>query len=168
MDTLRRSRRRLSKGSTISTSSSLTFDDTSGRNFRPRREKVMGKIPEVLNPFLDDIRTSKTPKKMMKQQIEEGIADEDIVHRWNNCYGRPAQVIKNKLTGELKTMSCCICKEHRTSWYCFGCHGWFCMNNKMKDKGTQVARVITDIEGDEYFIKSCYYEKHCKTWELMM
>ena len=72
------------------------------------------------------------------------------------------QVIEDENDGSLANVSCAMCGG-RTSWYCVGCHAWFCMQKKR----TGSSQVMYNIGKDGkkiYYYESCYGAKHMENW----
>jgi hypothetical protein len=90
-------------------------------------------------------------------------ADTEIVERWHQCPGQPVQVIQNEKDGSVAYMTCAMC-DGKTSWYCVGCHGWFCMQKK-KTGSSQVMYRIGKDGKKIYYYESCFGVKHMHNWQ---
>ena len=150
----------LQKGAVNTGLLSSEDEDEGTRIIRPTRTKIAGKVPTPV-PF-SYIETGKTPKKAVCRQITEGKADFQLVERWHNCPGQPVQVIEDENNGSVANASCAMCAG-RTSWYCVGCHAWFCLQKKKTGSSNVMFRIGKD--GKKFTIMSLVIvKKHMATW----
>lgn len=111
------------------------------------------------------VQLGKTPKKAVLSQISRGKANIELIERWNQCSGQPVQVIQDENNGSVAYQTCVMCSG-RTSWYCVGCHAWFCMQKKRDGSSPVMYRIGKDGE-KIYYYESCYGRKHMENWHGM-
>ena len=146
-------------------------------NHRPRRQRVDGILPQRLT-FVSKA-TFKTPKKNIVKALDNGLLDEDVRKRWENCPGFPLPVYRKEKEdkdgpkGEDNRRACAICGT-KARFYCIGCRSFFCMEGKAtKTRKACLFHLPTENEDgtrgeDKIFQKSCYHQKHHEAYERMV
>ena len=137
-------------------------------NHRPHRQRVDGILPERME--FASKQTFKTPKRIVKE-LDDGIVDEDVKRRWDNCTDFPVRVYQKEgdkttgIQGEDNRRPCAICGT-KAKFFCIGCRSFFCMEGKetKKRKRGMFHLPTTNEDGtqgkDCIFEKTCYQTKH--------
>ena len=104
-----------------------------------------------------------------------------ITERWNNCKGivyKVHEIVKEN-TETRKRHRCSMCGM-RTSYYCMGCHAWFCFSSTNKNTNSSppnredaggfelISSTVKTPQGAQTysFESSCFHIKHEHNWTI--
>ena len=132
----------------------------------PNQAIVDGIVPQRLDFAAD--QTFKTPRRQIKQKMDNRMVSNDVLYRWYSCTGFPIQFYNADSENDNRN-KCSLCGK-KTSWYCIGCRAYFCLTSSKRTQIEDLYYVPTFTEDgfrkdDRIFHKSCYHRKHAEAYK---